>query len=166
MTRTSTALMLLLLVCDASLGAQQPFPVTDKLSSLAGTWVRDATRGTGGICGVNPAEVITIAISPAAVTFKGGGARGDTETIGTVKLDGTQTTLADGRTATAALDAGWLAVTMRHVRNGGYTNVLREVYIVLRGDLTVWRTLNVELPDGSQGKIDCGNRQAIVYVRK
>jgi hypothetical protein len=33
-------------------------------------------------------------------------------------------------------------------------------------ELTVWRTLNVTRPDGSQGKIDCGNHHAIVYSRK
>ena len=86
-------------------------------------------------------------------------------TVGTVKLDGTQAALADGRSATAALDAGWLAVTTRRERGGG-ANVMREVYIALKGELTIWRTLNVELPDGSQGKIDCGNHHAIVYRRQ
>ena len=88
--------------------------------------------------------------------------------IGVVKLDGTETTLTDGRTATAAPDAGWLAVTMTRERNGGFANVMREVYILNKNgdELTVWRTLNVRLPDGSQGKIDCGNHHAIVYSRK
>ena len=43
---------------------------------------------------------------------------------------------------------------------------MRETYIVRDDELTVWRVLNVELPDGGDGKIDCGNRHAIVYRRK
>ena len=74
--------------------------------------------------------------------------------------------LFDGRSATGALHAGWLAVTMRRPRQGGFTNVMREVYIPLKGELTVRRTLNVELPDSTQGKTDCGNRHAIVYRRQ
>ena len=35
-----------------------------------------------------------------------------------------------------------------------------------RTELTVWRTLNVVMPDGSSGKNDCGNRVAVVYVRQ
>jgi hypothetical protein len=40
------------------------------------------------------------------------------------------------------------------------------VGLVTGNDLTAWRVLNVVLPDGSQGKIDCGNRHAIVYTRR
>jgi hypothetical protein len=54
---------------------------------------------------------------------------------------------------------------MRREQGGG-ASVMREVYIALKGELTIWRTLNVELPDGTQGKIDCGNHTAIVYKRK
>ena len=35
-----------------------------------------------------------------------------------------------------------------------------------RSELTLWRTLNVRMPDGSSGKIDCGNRAAVVYRRQ
>jgi hypothetical protein len=66
----------------------------------------------------------------------------------------------------ATRGTGWLAVTMRRDRAGSPVNLMQEVYIVLRNELTEWRVLNVELPDGSQGKIDCGNRHAIVYVHK
>jgi hypothetical protein len=150
----------------AVLSAQHaPFPLTEKLTALEGTWVRDPTRGTGGICGVNPADTITVKASANEITFAASATQRATVTVGTVKLDGTQTALADSRSATAALDAGWLAVTMRRERGGG-ANVMREVYIALKGELTIWRTLNVELLDGSQGKIDCGNHQAIVYRRK
>lgn len=150
----------------STVGAQRaPFPLTEKLAGLEGTWVRDPTRGTGGICGVNPADTITVKVSASEITFAANASQGATMTAGTVRLDGTQTGLVDGRTAAASLDAGWLAVTMRRERGGG-ANVMREVYIALRGELTIWRTLNVELPDGTQGKIDCGNHHAIVYVKK
>ena len=43
---------------------------------------------------------------------------------------------------------------------------MREVYIPLNNELTLWRTLNVVFDDGTQGKIDCGNHTAIVYKRK
>jgi hypothetical protein len=149
-----------------ALSAQRaPFPLTVKLTGLEGTWVRDPARGAGGICGVNPPPFVTIKVSASEITFDSGMLVG-TGTQGTVRLDGTQTILTDGRTATATLDAGWLAVTMRRERGGGTANVMREVYIALKGELTIWRTLNVELPDGTQGKIDCGNHHAIVYLKK
>jgi hypothetical protein len=78
--------------------AQQPvLSITDKISGLAGMWARDASRGTGGICGVS-----------------------------------------------------------------------EEVYVLNRdrSELTLWRTLNVRMPDDTSGKIDCGNRAAVVYRRQ
>jgi len=149
---------------------QTPFPLTDKLTNLAGTWVRDPTRGTGGICGVNPADEFSVTVSATEITFNVKATPGATALAGTVKLDGSQTIVSGGnaagaRTATAVLDAGWLAITIRTPRNGGFTNVMREVYIPLRGELTLWRTLNVERSDGGPDKIDCGNRHAIVYKR-
>jgi len=165
---TRTVLLALVLACGdvARSAAQAPIPLTDKLTNLEGTWVRDPARGAGGICGVNPPDTITVKVSATEIALAAAANHGATATSGTVKLDGTQTVLNDGRTATATVDAGWLAITIRRARNGGFTNVMREVYIPLRGELTLWRTLNVELPDGGQGKIDCGNRHAIVYTRK
>jgi hypothetical protein len=167
MSRTLTPVVALVVGRGLStLSAQHaPFPLTDRLTGLEGTWVRDPARGAGGICGVNPPPVITIKVSANEITFDTGTLVGATGTNGMVRLDGSQTTLADGRSATAALDAGWLAVTMRRERGDG-ANVMREVCIALKGELTIWRTLNVELPDGTQGKIDCGNHHAIVYKKK
>jgi len=162
-----SALVLVGTVAAASavLAQQKPFPLTDKLTNLAGTWVRDPARGTGGICGVNPADSLTITVTPTEVFFSPVATPGATTISGTVKLDGSASMVSSG-TATAALDAGWLAVTMRRERSGGFVNVLREVYIPLRGELTIWRTLNVERPDGGPDKIDCGNHHAIVYVKR
>src|SRR6186997_1603427 len=148
MRRTSASALVLvgvLVTASAASAQHAPFPLTDKLTGLEGTWVRDPARGAGGICGVNPPDIVTVKVSASEITFGSGSKAGATATNGTVKLDGTQTTLADGRSATAALDAGWLAVTMRRERGGG-ANVMREVYIPLQGQLTIWRTLNVELP--------------------
>jgi hypothetical protein len=150
----------------SSVAAQTPFPLTDKLTNLEGTWLRDPARGTGGICGVNPADRITVKVSAAEIAFDASATAGATATRGIITLDGSETTLFDGRTARASLDAGWLAVTNRRPRNGGFTNVMREVYIPLRGELTVWRKSNVERPDGAPDKIDCGNHHAIVYRRE
>lgn len=101
-------------------------------------------------------------------TFLVGVSSGTLQPFGVVRLDGSETVLADGRTATAGHDAGWLAITMTLPRIGASTLVMREVYILNknRDELTVWRTLNGIFPDGSQGKIDCGNHHAIVYSRK
>jgi hypothetical protein len=112
---------------------------------------------------VSPAE-----ISIQADTFSQGISSQTLMPIGVVRLDGSQTTLADGRTAVASSDAGWLAVTTTRERGGGFANVMREVYILdkSRDELTVWRTLNVRRSDGLPDKIDCGNHHAIVYSRK
>src|SRR5688572_7418229 len=85
-----------------------------------------------------------------------------------VKLNGSQTVLFTGRTATATTDAGWLAITTIQQRNVGVADVMREVYILNKNgdELTVWRTLNVRRPGGLPDKIDCGNHHAIVYSRK
>ena len=86
-----------------------------------------------------------------------------------VPLDGSSVSLPGTfRTVVAATDAGWLKLTMTQPRNGGFVNVMREVYILNRdrSELTLWRTLNVVRPDGLPDKIDCGNHAAIVYMRQ
>ena len=47
-------------------------------------------------------------------------------------------------------DACWSKLTMTQARNGGYANVMRDVFILNhdRSELTLWRTLNVVRPDG------------------
>jgi len=73
-------------------------------------------------------------------------------------------------TASATVDGGWLAVTTRRViaagASAGGTNVQHDVYIVRADELTIWRTTNVEYPNGTQSQNICGNRQAIVYQRQ
>jgi hypothetical protein len=86
-----------------------------------------------------------------------------------VPLDGSPASFRGTfQTVVAAIDAGWLKLTMTQPRNGGFANVMQEVYILNRDrtELTVWRTLNTVTPDGSSGKIDCGNRAAIVFTRR
>ena len=150
----------LLILTSPPGAAAQPVPLTPKLTGLSGVWIRDATRGWGGICGVPVPTRLSFAVRPGEV---------EVETnvfTGTLKLDGSDTTVSDGRIANASLDAGWLKITMTRPRGGGYANVMREVYILTGDDLTIWRVLNVVLPDGGDGKIDCGNRHAIVYTRR
>jgi hypothetical protein len=164
--------VLLMLLLAPPVGAQQ-IPLTDKITRLEGTWVRVPDKGWGSICGVPASNGMALRVSPTEIalhadTFSRGVSSQMLLPIGVVKLDGSETVLSDARTATASTDAGWLAVTTTRHRNNGFANVRREVYILDKNgdELTVWRTLNVTLPDGSQGKIDCGNHHAIVYSRK
>ena len=156
---TGLAMSLVLLASSIALGQELAFPITDKITSLAGVWTRDASRGAGGICGVSEPDAISFELRPDSIVVQ-------TRTTRTIPLTGTATT-ADGL-ASASTDAGWLKVTMTTPRNGGYANVMQEVYILNRDrtELTLWRTLNVQMPDGSSGKIDCGNRTAVVYRRQ
>ena len=174
--RTAKRIVLLtataLLVALPRLAAQQ-IPLTDKISGLDGMWVRVPEKGWGGICGVPASNGMKLSVSPSEIsieadTFSQGVSSQRLMPIGVVKLDGSETTLSDGRTARASTDAGWLAVTTTRERNGGFANIMREVYILntKRDELTVWRTLNVRRPDGQPDKIDCGNHHAIVYSRK
>ena len=159
--KNSVAIALILTMQLALEAQRAPIPLTSKLTNLEGGWRVDETRGAGGICGVGPAPQVSIKVSPTEIEI-------DSSFVhGVVKLDGSETWLFDGRTASATTDAGWLAVTMRRIRPGAAaTNVMRDVYIVQGRDLTIWRTLNVAFDDGRDGKIDCGNRHAIVYVRE
>ena len=154
------------------LSAQQ-IPLTDKITRLDGTWGRVPEKGWGGICGVPASNGMKLSVSATEIsieadTFSQGVSSQTLKPIGEVKLDGSQTVLFTGRTATASTDAGWLAITTIQQRNVGVANVMREVYILDKNgdELTVWRTLNTRRPDGVDGKIDCGNHHAIVYSRK
>ncbi len=140
-------------------GQQLAFPITDKISGLVGTWTRDPSRGTGGICGVSEPSTLRFDLQPDYISVAGRIGR-------QIPLTGTATT-SDGLVV-ASTDAGWLKVTMTTPRNGGFANVMQEVYILNRdrSELTLWRTLNVRMPDGGSGKIDCGNRSAVVYQRE
>jgi hypothetical protein len=166
------AVVTALLLASSRLPAQQ-IALTDKITKLDGAWALEPERGWGGICGVPVSDELRLIVSPEEMSihtkFFSQGIQSQTlMPLGIIRLDGSVTTLSDGRTATASTDAGWLAVTMTRERSGGFANVMREVYILNgNGDqLTVWRTLNVRMPDGQQGKIDCGNHHAIVYSRK
>jgi hypothetical protein len=146
---------------------------TDKISRLDGTWARAPEKGWGGICGVPASNAIRLSVTPAEIsikvdTFSQGVSSQALMPIGIVKLNGSETAFSDGRAATASTDAGWLAITTTRERNGGFANVMREVYILNKdgNELTVWRTLNVRRPDGLPDKIDCGNHHAIVYSRQ
>lgn len=146
-----------MLVTPLASGQQLAFPITDKITGLAGTWTRDPSRGTGGICGVSEANTLSFELQPDAISVTG-------RSSWRIPLTGTATR-SDGL-AVASTDAGWLTLTMTTPR-GDFANVMQEVYILNRerSELTLWRTLNVRRPDGSSGKIDCGNRAAVVYRR-
>src|SRR4051794_7526691 len=146
-------LVAVMVASSSGLAAQQIVP-TDKITRLDGTWLLEPDKGWGGICGVPVSDELRLSVSPEEITiqakfFSQGIPSPTPIPLAVVKLDGSVTTLSDGRTATASTDAGWLAVTMTRERGGGLANVMREVYILNgnRGELTVWRTLNVTMPD-------------------
>lgn len=47
----------------------------------------------------------------------------------------------------------------------GATNIHRDVYVVDRDELTIWRNFTIEWPDGSLSSTACSYRQALVYRR-
>ncbi len=151
--------LLVFLATSLASGQQLAFPITDKITGLVGTWTRDASRGTGRICGVSEADTLSFELQPDAISVTG-------RSRWRIALTGSAT--SDDGLAVASTDAGWLKLTMTMPRNGGFANVMQEVYILNgdRSELTLWRTLNVRMPDGSPGKIDCGNRTAVVYRRQ
>src|SRR5262245_30097347 len=96
--------LLLVLVATALVSAQQlAFPLTDKITALAGTWTRDASRGTGGICGVVESGTLSFELKAEAISITG-------REHWRVPLTGAATS-DDGR-AVASTDAGWLKITV------------------------------------------------------
>jgi hypothetical protein len=153
-----------LLALGPAASAQVATPLSDKVMDLAGQWKHAPGRGAGGICGVSDDDVLTFDIvsQPPAISIR------SMRTNGRIPLDGSSVNVGVNRTGVASTDAGWLKITTTQARSGGFVNVMQEVYILNRdrSQMTLWRTLNTVLPDGSSGKIDCGNRAAVVYVRQ
>ena len=162
LTTLASASLVLALLMSADLHGQVPLPLTDKISDLRGNWKLDPSRRMGGICGVGEEDNLsfTITLRPQVIL------RTSRFTV-EIPLDGSETD-AGGRILVASTDAGWLKLTLTMRRDGGFANVFQDVFILNRArtELTLWRTLNVRMPDGSSGKIDCGNRVALVFVRQ
>src|SRR5688572_14949860 len=141
-----------------------PITLTDKITSLDGVWIYDPTKGVRGSCDLvdQNDRTIRIGVSPQGVNVESG------RLNKLLPLDGSAVTVRDSTVATAALDAGWLAITIRVVApmNRGATNVHRDVYIVSQDELTVWRNFTIEWPDGSLSGTACSYRQALVYQRQ
>jgi hypothetical protein len=141
-----------------------PITLTDKITSLDGGWIYDATKHVRGSCDLADQNdrIIRIGVSPQGVNI-------ESERITKLlPLDGSPVTVRDKTVASAALDAGWLAITIRVVapNNRGATNVHRDVYVVSGDQLTVWRNFTIEWPDGSLSSTVCSYRQALVYRRQ
>ena len=150
-----------------------PITLTDKITHLEGVWVLDPTKGVRGSCATNdqPDQTIRISVSPQGVNV------GRPDAL--LPLDGSPVTVKDKTVASAALDTGWLAVTIRTIapNNRGTTNVFRDVYIAERrqmplesnvnyDELTIWRNFTIEWPDGSLSSSVCSYREALVYRRQ
>ena len=140
----------------------RPITLTDKITHLEGVWVLDPTKGVRGSCATKDQadQTIRISVSPQGVNV------GRPQAL--VPLDGSPVTVKDKTVASAALDAGWLAITIRVVApmNRGATNVHRDVYIVSDDELTIWRNFTIEWPDGSLSSTVCSYRAALVYRRQ
>lgn len=150
-----------------------PITLTDRITHLEGVWVIDPTKGVRGSCATNdqPDQTIRISVSPQGVNV------GRPQAL--LPLDGNPVTVKDKTVASAALDAGWLAITIRTIApmNRGTTNVFRDVYIAERrqfplesnvnyDELTIWRNFTIEWPDGSLSSAVCSYREALVYRRQ
>ena len=141
-----------------------PITLTDKITHLEGVWVLDTTKGVRGSCDLADQNdrIIRISVSPQGVNV-------ESERLKKLlPLDGSSVTVRDSTVATAALDAGWLAITIRVAApmRRGATNVHRDVYVVSQDGLTIWRNFTIEWPDGSLSSTACSYRQALVYRRQ
>src|SRR5262245_35022045 len=142
-----------------------PIALSDKITSLEGVWIHDPTKGVRGSCAntVDQTDrIIRIRVSPQGVNVESGRPKA------LLPLDGSPVTVRDKTVATAALDAGWLAITIRVIApmNRGATNVHRDVYVVSADELTIWRNFTIEWPDGSLSSTVCSYRAALVYQRQ
>ena len=142
----------------------RPVTLTDKITSLDGVWIYDPTKSVRGSCDLTDQNdrIIRISVSPQGVNVESGRLKK------LLPLDGSPVTVRDSTVATAALDAGWLAITIRVVApmNRGATNVHRDVYVVSQDELRIWRNFTIEWPDGLPSSTACSYRQALVYRRQ
>lgn len=169
MKRAVLVVLAVLVCCPIGLFAQgAPIALTDKITSLDGEWIRDPAKGVTSSCPSTSTidQTVRITVSPQGVSVESHRLKW------LVPLDGSPTTVtASGNftgVATAALDAGWLAITTRQSAPGGRatTNVFREVYVVSHDELTIWRNFTIEWPDGSLSSTVCSYREALVYQRQ
>ena len=142
--------------------------MTEKITSLDGLWIRDPAKGVTGSCPSTSTidQTVRISVSPQAVSVESHRLKW------LVPLDGSPPTVTGSGSfngvASAALDAGWLAITTRQSAPGnrGTTNVFREVYVVSHDELTLWRNFTIESPDGSLRSTVCSYREALIYQRQ
>ena len=135
--------------------------LTNKITSLDGLWKHDPNKGVTSSCPGTPDQTIRISVSAQEVSVE------SERPKMLLPLDGIPVTVTSG-VATATLDAGWLAITIRVPAPGGRgaTNVHRDVYVVNQDELTIWRNFTIEWPDGSLSSTVCSYRSALVYRRQ
>jgi hypothetical protein len=167
--KRAAPIVVAIVVCSAMRPSGQgipstPITLTEKITSLGGVWIYDPAKGVRGSCDLadQADRMIRISVSPQGVSIESERSRM------LLPLDGSPVTVRDKTVATAALDAGWLATTVRVIapNNRGATNVHRDVYIVSRGELTIWRSFTIEWPDGSLSSTVCSYRRVLVYQRQ
>jgi hypothetical protein len=164
--KRAALLVLVAVACRTPSFAQDaPIALTANITNLDGQWTLDPTASVLGDCGNGSNEFVRIGVSARGVSFE------SRRLTGLLSLDGSVTQIGGGNfsgAATATLDAGWLAVTIRRKRTRGTTGIERSVYVVSGDELTVRRTFVIELPDGSLSRNVCGNGnpRTLVYQRQ
>jgi len=59
-----------MLATGVAWGQQFAFPLTDKITGLAGTWTRDTSRGAGGVCGVSEPDAVSFELRGESIIVR------------------------------------------------------------------------------------------------
>jgi hypothetical protein len=118
--KRAVLVLIAVLACGpmGSFGQGTPIALTDKITSLDGLWIHDPTKGVDGTCPGAPDQTIRIGVSPQGIHVESG------RPGGLLPLDGAPVTVTTNGVATASLEAGWLAITIRVLAPGRHRLLL------------------------------------------
>ena len=112
-----------------------------EFQAFRGTWVLDESAVSGHIAGLPRTRTLTINTTATDISLVK-----DSSPAEVYRLDGTETTLSDGRRNSFALMAEALELTTRRYREDrgyAFTNVITDAYSVSGDVLTIERQLSV-----------------------
>lgn len=116
------------------------------LADLEGRWLGSCPGCAPGAMPGGFAKTLAIRVSASAITIQQGGLPAEV-----YQLDGSDTQLRDGRTATALVEDGSLVVTTvrkrARSRDEVFQTILRDIYRVSGNTLTVERSAHAIRPD-------------------
>jgi hypothetical protein len=135
------------LVVLAVLVASAPGAATAQgLLDLEGRWQGSCPRCAPGAMPGGFARTLIIRVSAAAITIQEGGLPAEV-----YQLDGSDTQLRDGRTATAIVENGGLVLTTVRTRarnrDAVFQTILRSIYRVSGNTLTIERSARAIRPN-------------------